>query len=162
MLLSQSEWLVWYIWLCRCTLSFLPTTKIQQEHLHTSSRCGIIITTGNHLQYAQVIQKLYSIFVPIIRYTVNVNLVIVSYKEQHESGIGTGTIHREIHARSKVKTSGCLRRLNNSANETCILDEARSFVCSESGESRWKVVGWERVEGGEDGIRVVQSAVLLW
>jgi len=33
----------------------------------------------------------------VIRYTVNVNLVIVSYKQKHKSGIGMGTIHREVY-----------------------------------------------------------------
>jgi len=86
-----------------------------------------------------------------------VNLVIVSYKQEHESGIGTGTIHRKLYARIRtIKLARCLRRLNDSTNETHVLDRVRSFVCSESGEQmegggvRERV----RVEGGEGGIRV--------
>ena len=114
---------------------------------NTVNACLVIVSykekhTTDRTEIVNLESKVAFNFLPIIRYTVNVNLVIVSYKEKHESGIRTGTIHREFYGRSKVKRSGCcLRRLNDSANETRVLDEARSFICSESGESRWKVAG---------------------
>jgi len=59
-----------------------------------------------------------------------VNLVIVSYKQKHESGIGTGTIHREITREKQV--SRCYQgKLSDRANETRILEGARGFGCSE-------------------------------
>jgi len=119
---------------------------------YTINACLVIVSykekhTTDRTEKMNLESKVAFNFLLIIRYTVNVNLVIGSSREQHESGIGMRTIHRELYVCSKVKRSECcLRRLNNSAKETRVLDEVRSLICSDIRREqveggRWKVAG---------------------